>query len=55
MRSNYAASLKAQEEAHEKGYEQILWLDGVQRKYVEEIGTFDYFIMRILPLSGQMF
>ena len=28
---NYAASLKAQEEAHEKGYEQILWLDGVER------------------------
>lgn len=25
---NYAASLKAQEEAHAKGYEQILWLDG---------------------------
>ena len=42
---NYAASLKAQEEAHEKGYEQILWLDGVQRKYVEEIGTSNAFFV----------
>ena len=42
---NYAASLKAQEEAHEKGYEQILWLDGVERKYVEEIGTSNAFFM----------
>lgn len=42
---NYAAALKAQEEAHEKGYEQILWLDGVERKYVEEIGTSNAFFM----------
>ena len=42
---NYAASLKAQEEAHEKGYEQILWLDGVHRKYVEEIGTSNAFFV----------
>lgn len=42
---NYAASLKAQEEAHAKGYEQILWLDGVERKYVEEIGTSNAFFM----------
>jgi branched-chain amino acid aminotransferase len=40
---NYAGALKAQMEAHEKGYEQILWLDGVQRKYVEEIGTSNAF------------
>ena len=42
---NYAASLKAQEEAHAKGYEQILWLDGVHRKYVEEIGTSNAFFV----------
>ena len=42
---NYAASLKAQEEAQEKGYEQILWLDGVERKYVEEIGTSNAFFV----------
>jgi len=47
---NYAASLKAQTEAHNKGYEQILWLDGVERKYVEEIGTSNAFFM----IDGQV-
>jgi len=37
--ANYAASLKAQVEAHDKGYTQVLWLDAVQRKFVEEVGT----------------
>ena len=36
---NYASGLKAQEEATKKGYSQILWLDGKERKYVEEVGT----------------
>ncbi|MDL2235066.1 branched-chain amino acid aminotransferase [Christensenellaceae bacterium OttesenSCG-928-L17] len=36
---NYAASLKAAEEAAKKGYAQVLWLDGVERKYVEEVGA----------------
>jgi len=40
---NYAASLKAQEEAHEKGYTQVLWLDGVDKKYIEEVGTMNVF------------
>lgn len=40
---NYAASLKAQEEAHEKGYTQVLWLDGVEKKYIEEVGTMNVF------------
>ncbi len=40
---NYAASLKAQEEAKEKGYTQVLWLDGVEKKYVEEVGTMNVF------------
>ncbi|MBO8158962.1 branched-chain amino acid aminotransferase [Thermosyntropha sp.] len=40
---NYAASLKAQVEAHEKGYTQVLWLDGVERKYIEEVGTMNVF------------
>ena len=40
---NYAASLKAQEEAKEKGYTQVLWLDGVHRKYIEEVGTMNVF------------
>jgi len=36
---NYAASLAAQEKAQKLGYTQVLWLDGVERKYVEEVGT----------------
>jgi len=42
---NYAASLKAQVVAAEKGYDQVLWLDGVERKYVEEIGTSNAFFV----------
>lgn len=37
--ANYAASLHAGLVAHEKGYDQTLWLDGVERKYVEEVGS----------------
>ncbi|NJD03572.1 MAG: branched-chain amino acid aminotransferase [Ruminiclostridium sp.] len=40
---NYAASLKAQDEAHEKGYMQVLWLDGIERKYIEEVGAMNVF------------
>jgi len=40
---NYAASLKAQEEAEKKGYTQVLWLDGVERKYIEEVGAMNIF------------
>ncbi|WP_018665307.1 branched-chain amino acid aminotransferase [Heyndrickxia acidiproducens] len=40
---NYAASLKAQEKAEERGYEQVLWLDGVERKYIEEVGSMNIF------------
>lgn len=41
--ANYAASLKAQMDAKEKGYTQVLWLDGVERKYIEEVGTMNVF------------
>jgi len=40
---NYAASIKAQEVAKEKGYTQVLWLDGIENKYVEEVGTMNVF------------
>lgn len=40
---NYAASIKAQEVAHEKGYTQVLWLDGIEKKYIEEVGTMNVF------------
>jgi len=36
---NYAASTRAGERAGRKGYSQVLWLDGVERKYVEEVGA----------------
>ena len=36
---NYAASNRAGEKAEKKGYSQVLWLDGVERKYVEEVGA----------------
>ncbi len=37
--ANYAASLHAGMIAHQKGYDQTLWLDGVERKYIEEVGS----------------
>ncbi len=42
---NYAASLKAQDEAEKVGYTQVLWLDGVERKYIEEVGTMNVFFV----------
>ncbi|HOM03068.1 MAG TPA: branched-chain amino acid aminotransferase [Acetivibrio sp.] len=40
---NYAASLIAQVKAKEIGYTQVLWLDGIEKKYVEEVGTMNVF------------
>ncbi len=40
---NYASSLKAQELASQKGYSQVLWLDGVERKFIEEVGAMNVF------------
>jgi len=36
---NYAASTRAGKKAEEQGYSQVLWLDGVERKYIEEVGA----------------
>ena len=36
---NYAASIRAGERAEQNGYAQVLWLDGVHRKYIEEVGS----------------
>ncbi len=36
---NYAASTRAGERAEQQGYSQVLWLDGVERKYIEEVGA----------------
>jgi len=43
--ANYAISLKGQQEAHDQDYEQVLWLDGVERKYIEEVGSMNIFFV----------
>jgi branched-chain amino acid aminotransferase len=48
--ANYAVSLKAQEVAKEMGCEQVLWLDGVERKYIEEVGSMNIFF----KISGEI-
>lgn len=40
---NYASSLKAQEITEKEGYSQVLWLDGVEKKYIEEVGSMNVF------------
>ncbi|MFZ1200597.1 MAG: branched-chain amino acid aminotransferase, partial [Desulfobacterales bacterium] len=42
---NYAASLLAGNKAHEEGYTQVLWLDGVEQKYLEEVGSMNIFFV----------
>lgn len=42
---NYAASLLAGQVANEKGYDQVLWLDGNEKKYVEEVGAMNIFFV----------
>lgn len=42
---NYAASLIGQDEAHKEGYSQVLWLDGVEQKYIEEVGAMNIFFI----------
>lgn len=43
--ANYAISLKAQEAAGKEGYSQVLWLDGVEQKYIEEVGAMNVFFV----------
>ncbi len=42
---NYAASLISQANAYASGYVQVLWLDGVHRKYIEEVGSMNVFFV----------
>ncbi|BDV41785.1 branched chain amino acid aminotransferase [Geotalea uraniireducens] len=56
---NYASSLKAGLEAKKKGYDQVLWLDGVHRRYIEEVGAMNMLFAyedRIVtaPLTGSI-
>ncbi|NJD90218.1 MAG: branched-chain amino acid aminotransferase [Geobacter sp.] len=40
---NYASSLKSGMEAKQKGFDQVLWLDGMERRYIEEVGAMNMF------------
>ena len=56
---NYASSLKAGLEAKKKGYDQVLWLDGRERSYIEEVGAMNMFFaygshIVTAPLSGSI-
>jgi len=56
---NYASSLKAALEAKKKGYDQVLWLDGRERRYIEEVGAMNMFFaygktIVTAPLSGSI-
>jgi len=42
---NYAASLKAGETAKQRGFDQVLWLDAAEKKYVEEVGSMNMFFV----------
>ena len=42
---NYAASLKGQEKAEKLGYAQVLWLDGIEHKYIDEVGAMNVFFI----------
>ena len=42
---NYAASLYASEQAHKHGYTQVLWLDGIEQEYIEEVGAMNIFFV----------
>src|SRR5678816_2023144 len=55
--ANYAASLMAGEEAKHGGYTQVLYLDGVHRRYLDEVGTMNMMVkigdeVITPPLSG---
>ena len=42
---NYAASLASQAKAYKAGYVQVLWLDGIERRYIEEVGSMNVFFV----------
>ena len=42
---NYAAAMHASAQANKKGYDQVLWTDAFEHKYVEECGTMNFFFI----------
>ena len=56
---NYAASLFASQQAKERGYSQVLWLDAKEHRYIEEVGAMNIFfviddVLVTPPLSGSI-
>ena len=56
---NYAASLIAERDAAKVGYSQVLWLDALERKWIEEVGTMNLFVrfddeVATPPLGGSI-
>ena len=56
---NYAASIMAAVDAQRQGYTQVLWLDAIERKYIEEVGTMNIFFrindeLITPPLTGSI-
>ncbi|HOP40106.1 MAG TPA: branched-chain amino acid aminotransferase [Geobacteraceae bacterium] len=56
---NYASSLKAAQVAKKKGFDQVLWLDGCHKKYIEEVGSMNMFfvydnVVVTAPLTGSI-
>jgi branched-chain amino acid aminotransferase len=43
--ANYVASMKAANDVRSRGYEQVLWLDAIERRYLEEVGTMNLFVV----------
>jgi branched-chain amino acid aminotransferase len=43
--ANYAASLLPAHEAKQKGFSQVLWLDAIEHRYIEEVGTMNLFLL----------
>jgi branched-chain amino acid aminotransferase len=42
---NYAASLYPASEARKQGFDQVMWLDGIEKKYIQEVGTMNIFFV----------
>ncbi len=42
---NYAASLMPARMANKEGYDQVMWLDGIHKKYIQEVGTMNIFFV----------
>ena len=53
---NYAASLRAMKDAHERGYANVLFLDAREKKYIDEAGPANFFGIKgnsyVTPKSG---